>query len=1513
MSSTIFLENIKNYLLRYAQQLESSNKTGIGGPSVLAEGVFMRIFNIIFGWELINSNSLASNQRAFDLVELERNIYIQITANKSFKKKFDDSLSMMKDIAIEGESKFIVFFITKDIQKDLLKSKKINDLTYSGADLSWLFHEMQYRCDANQLGQINNLLQNELNPVTISYVDSTEIETHRFAQELVLKNVSFHIDRESLVQELFDFSQNGNGLLTGGPGFGKSFLIDALQRDYYKKEIPCYVIRINELIDGDDAEISKLLGFEDRWLEHLLAIRTENINVKALLVIDALDTAKDERLKSRIHKHLRTIMKKLVPYWNIVIGCRTYDASKSIILQELFPEIVHKTGNNSRYMEIPLLDESELENVLSAYPEMSRSVVDCTPDLYTLLKVPYFLGLLKQIVTSVEHDAVNLSGITTESQLLGVFWKAKVESKRSLDLFAHKLTSALAAMPSLIAETYDVVTSDHTEDFEELVRQHIIIEHQGHRKHISFAHNILLEYTISRYLLYDKVDKQIDFIKENEKLPFLFRQSFVYFYNDLWDNHRSLFWEHYFQIGDIKEPIFRLFHQTVLNFIVIVSYRSPDEILPLLNESESDSQVRGESLRKALESLRFIHKGNVRERDVDFLALLCRHLHPILLWEIGLHLETAISYYSCGSDKENMRKLAIASREYMQYGLKERLTFSNRSFIDQNFGYRGIKNLCATFDLDPAGAKQILKCVLELLNEEDFPLNFFSTLTDCIVEVFKADSEFAVQIYKTIYFHNENSDKSTSFGGAVLALNSNRRQDFQSNYYALEQKYKELLKINFLIAMRLGAYIVNRVNEARSYDPDLKKLPVKVGKVSGFMFTDHSSFEEDEQHGPFTHGKLIFEVLENFTVEGVSKEKLLGKLYEITGVIEASSLWRKLLYYLKNNTNDFADFAYEVLCNKIFFESDETLYEAVRLLEILWPILDSDRRKNIEELIFKLDNPQLFYPDPSWLERRIETILSGISHLGLELKQTKDFLKKHGTRENKRIVSSGLTVAENRMLTPEERMAQSGFYTENGQKEIYNLFSIIETFNSSFTKQTDDEKVKLSFKSSFKAARQLFEITSKKSFDNDRMKFSCDYELAKFVNILSAESAKLTLNERLFVKKTARHYIAIDDYKKNRYESGDLGSRFGSAFSPSARTASVQPLMNTMYDDKDPETESLVLNLMNDNAAIIRLKSLSALTYFWYNHKTLFWEKIFERLAVECDGLCMNSLIRQLCFDNIIKDNCESIDKASLLIAKRLIAEDSETRREIWKTFVTLQLIRILRYDRQNAMNVVRQNFAVREFCRCLTFEIRTSLNLFNGDSDFIGRLEKASVFFDILKEILVYRFESAKFLGLSDSRIHNDLEIVDHVIQNIYFAINHEDNNDARKLSNLERKALFAKFLPLLYYTAQESTEIENGFMVAHTGYYFMQILNLLVNIEPGDALELSTTVIVCAAKNGFTYDSSTLREVVTLAERLIVDHKKLLSVPENFSRLITILDQFAQSGSQEALQLTWSLKDSF
>lgn len=113
--------------------------------------------------------------------------------------------------------------------------------------------------------------------------------------------------------------------------------------------------------------------------------------------------------------------------------------------------------------------------------------------------------------------------------------------------------------------------------------------------------------------------------------------------------------------------------------------------------------------------------------------------------------------------------------------------------------------------------------------------------------------------------------------------------------------------------------------------------------------------------------------------------------------------------------------------------------------------------------------------------------------------------------------------------------------------------------------------------------------------------------------------------------------------------------------------------------------------------------------------------------------------------------------------------------------------------------------------------------------------------------------------------------------------------------------------------FIVDESGKIESGFMVAHTGYYFMQLLNDMLHVDAEFILALATDIVNYAAANNFTYDQTTLSEIVKLTEKLLADHKDILSKPKNFDNLITILDQFANSGWQEALELTWRLKDIF
>ena len=74
MSSSIFYDNIQRNLLLYSMELEMSNSSGQSSTSVHAENVFLRLFNMIFRWELVNGNADKMNQNGYDLIDLKRNL-----------------------------------------------------------------------------------------------------------------------------------------------------------------------------------------------------------------------------------------------------------------------------------------------------------------------------------------------------------------------------------------------------------------------------------------------------------------------------------------------------------------------------------------------------------------------------------------------------------------------------------------------------------------------------------------------------------------------------------------------------------------------------------------------------------------------------------------------------------------------------------------------------------------------------------------------------------------------------------------------------------------------------------------------------------------------------------------------------------------------------------------------------------------------------------------------------------------------------------------------------------------------------------------------------------------------------------------------------------------------------------------------------------------------------------------------------------------------------------------------
>ena len=103
---------------------------------------------------------------------------------------------------------------------------------------------------------------------------------------------------------------------------------------------------------------------------------------------------------------------------------------------------------------------------------------------------------------------------------------------------------------------------------------------------------------------------------------------------------------------------------------------------------------------------------------------------------------------------------------------------------------------------------------------------------------------------------------------------------------------------------------------------------------------------------------------------------------------------------------------------------------------------------------------------------------------------------------------------------------------------------------------------------------------------------------------------------------------------------------------------------------------------------------------------------------------------------------------------------------------------------------------------------------------------------------------------------------------------------------------------------------------MVAHTAHYLVQTLNGVIRFYPEEAqsiLDMTSKITELSYKTGYTFDPSSIKEIVNLTEVLFADHKELLRDDKSLDQLVSILDLYVQSGWTEALELLWKLDEAF
>ncbi|PZU26255.1 MAG: hypothetical protein DI622_01200, partial [Chryseobacterium sp.] len=1315
-----------------------------------------------------------------------------------------------------------------------------------------------------------------------------------------------YIHRGNLTNQLYDFLQEKNGLLVGGPGYGKSFILEELQRYCRSKKQTCLIIRINDLTEGNNEEIGEELKLNKDWLATLSQMKMNE--ELAILVFDAYDTAKDEKLKSNILRAIKKSIEDLPANWRIIVSVRTYDATKSRKLLELFPADDINNQISCRHFQIPEFSDSEVELALYSIPKFEGVLEQCNVELIRLLRIPYFYNLFYKVLIGDKEKLREFIGIKSEEQILNVFWINKIEDNWEKEIFLKRLTSDLVKNSSLSCEKFSVVTVENATVFNELISSGVLEEVTVTKQKIAFTHNILLDFAITKYLLNPDVEKQMKLVSVNEKMPFIFRQSFIYFYTKLYKEDNVLFWLHYFRIVKEDTALFRLFHQTSLIYVIVNCYTS-DEDLQIIFE-ENKVTERGQIIRKLLEGIRFLTKGNIREKDVNLLLKISSNLHWLCLWETNVLIEKSIEQFSVSGNLSVIEILSNASCNCFDFVWENRKTSQNKAFLDRNGGIIAIENICKTLPFNLKKAEVIFKNVLSLLNEDEFPIGYFNELADNILLIYQYDKEMAVQIYKSLYFHIEVSDKETNLGNSVvLALRSNRKQDYGMVHYALEEKFTELLNLDFDSALMLGLEIYNIANNLDN-DKLYKKANFKIGKSRLEICSDYSRYDYDNSNGPSSYmGKIIDVIRENLSSNATSS-KAISQVKKLMPELRHAMGWRRLIQILRMFPEKTKLIAYQLLTKKEIYLFDETLYEVGELIKAIWPYLTYDKKENVEKIVVSLLSNNEFAEIPHIIIKRVNQIINCIPSEQAITKEAKKILSENIKIPNKPLVYEGNMLADVSYASREEKASMAGFNLNDVDDVLkYQKISEIEIFNNQYN-NIEELPLKSDFKTILSYLEEMFLECS--TWD-DNKRNNAELQIARFISLFSKLGNQLNNNEYKLVKKIAVQYIQDVYYQKAEYEFGDL-SQTVAGYGPDAKNVSVLTLLRIMSIFKEKDIEDIVLSLMSDNEKIVRFTALKGLKYFWKERRESYWKVANKLCNVESDGMCFNELLLAVYPHEIIVENQKDVEDLIKSVLSRLNNYNGKVAPEIWKVLVVILLKLIIYQDSSRARVLVSKNKHIKAFSRNLIFEIMKVIDPHNENNNYQVDREQHDGLINILFELITYRFERIHSKHLDSDYNLEDFEIIDYFIQHLYFTVDHgKGNNKGKSISQDNKSMFYKKIKPLINYVVEQSVALDSGYMIAHTGYYFMKMVNVLFELDPESILDFSNKIVLCASKSGFTYDPTTLREIIKLTELILSDYKEILYTKDNFNNLISVLDYFSNSGWQEAMEMTWRLKEAF
>lgn len=1344
------------------------------------------------------------------------------------------------------------------------------------------------------------------------------------------------IDRHNLDEAFTSFARKGSGVVIGSPGVGKTYLLKQFSDKQADHNELCLYLPIDKLGVTNEKDLREALNIQVEFIDFLRQ-ESEAVSKTGILILDAFDAARSEDAQRFFLDLTRRSIAKLEGYWTVIVSVRTYDAKKSQELQDIFPRTLNSNipreyqlfDVHCRHFAIPPLSSEERDQAVRSIENLDMVFTNSSEGFKDLLLIPFNLWLVQKILTQ-DPDVNELSAVESDIQLLGLFWKYRVSSGWLSDervVFLSRVTRKMVDQPSLSIRTDEVYEVGGIETWNSLMTAEVLI-YASSAQRITYGHNILFDYAVSILLIEDDASKLLEFLSEDPSRPLFLRPSVSFYLTRQWHESPILFWDIFWRMLTNADLHIRLFARLLSPTVVVNELRTIDQLDLLTQPLEENQATAVEGVLRILQANRMLRKAHLGVWML-FLLKISMNIHKEFAWELAFATNDVLDQAKKYDSSVFLQACGAIGRNLLQWLWHERREAAQPWL--ENVGSVWIVPLAAkSMATDPEQSEQLLRGVLSLLKEPDFPIDYFFRLANVLEEVWPTSPTFVADLYKAVFEHQELSNARTQMGGAVLPMTSTRRQDFELSRYSLVAKFPGFLQANPAIAARTAIECLNRFvieQHIRRYDDQRVDIEASIerfhfrGQEASYLRDGSYAWDHSHSDEPINMANSLFSLLDKIAASEARPDILDQLLDELRDHAVVAFFWKRLLETGTRHPNVFSSRLFELCKANPVLTANETLQEVGSFIEASASSFDDNQRLEIEKAIMSL--PELDEENQEHLGYVRDRLIARIPIGLIQTESAKAHILEMETNQSVPANDPLFSMSFGFGAPPTEEFwqKQRGLDPKKPENDaLLNVTRPLEAFASRWQNETPTEDDVSSILDQAEVAyKQVMQAT-------EADEAVVETALTKIAECATAMSRAATdANSRAY-QFCREVLLTCADHPSPLPHPEDDAHYIHAYWSPAPRIEAARGLPWLAARKLDTQISETIERLVGDPKPSVRFLVVIDLFQIIGTSPAFFWQLANRIGETEKNRVVAGGLFRTLSYLAIKHepDTVEVLDRFfKRVFSKELdVAVTSDAiptvvglavaRKNTWaldtvQTFLNdpIHWARPLRGCAFNAVTFITPQ----------RLEDPKKVQQINNAVSLLSRVLEAAAIG--VGQVLKSVNEREAWTDVLQQKMKDVYGVIDEVVTRLYFAAKIEGSvsleHDETPPTHKQRQLYYFAAKPILEQIVRFAVSKGNGVLFAPTAHYFMQLLNGVLRYDPKGVLNLAAGVAESSEPSGYTLDSFATTEVVKLVEAVLADYRYDFRDGQPLLDLMSLLDIFAKTGDAQALSLVWRLDEIF